>query len=184
MYNHSKGIELFMKKIVDKRASFLIVGIANLLLISYLIVLLSVFLKVIGHNDPIGYQFVVINQIIDEYSSLEPDNSFVYKNVSEQGEEVIKFSSSGDSSYLGTYDPYTYIYGTNDDILHISFRLSNARVSKVVFNHICLCDEDGENVESLSKMNYTVSKKNGWFTAKYSKEETKYIYSVSLTYYL
>ena len=172
-----------MKKITDKRRAYLIVGSVNLVLIGYLIVIVLAFLKFFGHDDPKGYTFIVTNKIINEYSSLEDDNSFIYKNISNQGEEVIRFSSSGESAFIGTYNPNTYIYGTDDASLYISFKLTDVKLNKVVFNTVEMCEEDGLNVYTLKKSDYSTNQKDGYYTLKYSSNNTKYVYSVALTYY-
>ena len=168
-----------MKKITDKRKAYLIVGSVNLILIGYLVVIILAFLKFFGHNDPKGYTFIVTNQIIDEYSSLEDDNSFIYKNISNQGEEIIRFSSTGESAYIGTYNPNTYIYGTDNNSLYISFKLTNVKLNKVVFSTVEMCDEDGLNVYTLKKPDYSTYQKDGHYTLKYSCNVTKYVYSVA-----
>ena len=173
-----------MKKITDKRKAYLIVGSVNLVLVGYLIVIVLAFLKFFGHNDPKAYTFIVTNQIINEHSSLEDNNSFIYKNISTQGEEIIRFSSSGESVFIGTYDPNTYIYGTDDTSLYISFKLTYVKLNKVVFNTVEMCDEDGLNVFTLKRSNYSTSQKDGYYTLKYNSDNTKYVYSVALTYYL
>ena len=173
-----------MKKITDKRKAYLIVGSVDLVLIGYLVIIFLMFLKFFGHDDPKAYTFIVTNQIINEYSSLEDDNSFIYKNISNQGEEIIRFSSSGESAFIGTYDPNTYIYGTDDTSLYISFKLTGIKLNKVVFNTVEMCDEDGLNVYTLKKSDYTTSQKDGYYTLKYSSDNTKYVYSVASTYYL
>lgn len=174
-----------MNRITDKRKVYLIVGVVNFVLISYLLVMLFAFLKVFGKDDPVGYRLTITNQIIDEHSSLEDDNSFIYRYESSLGEVTMKFSSNGDSGFIGNYEPHNFIYETDDNSLIIYFTINNKRLCRVTYHNIALSDEDGNNVTYISKHNFETSSKGNYYYLKYSKKDTpKYLYSVSFTYYL
>ena len=174
-------------KITDKKKTYLIVASVNAILIAYLVLLMFGFKKLLGHDDPKGYQVLLTNQIINNQSSLDSDNTFWYKNMTDRGEEVTRFSCSklSDAS-IGGYEPNTYIYGSEtSNTIYVSFKLNNKKVDKVVFNKLYLSDMDGENIMPISRSEYKYSSKDGFYTMGYSSKDTpKYIYSVYLTYYL
>ena len=179
-----------MKKIENKKA-LLIVGVVDATLILYLILLLLGFFKMmtyikeVGTYKPINY--VVTNEIITSESSLSSDKTFHYYSHNDElndNEELYFHSNRNQNVSIGTYSPQSYIYGTEDKTLYISFKLENTKVYKVTYHQVLISDMDGENVTALSNKEYKVSKKDGYFTFEYSKSSPKYIYALSLTYYV
>lgn len=173
----------------NKKKNLLIVGGVNLVIISYLVILLFAFLKIYGKPDesslykPVKYQ--ITNEVIKSYSHLNPsDASFHYS--SDEGEYIseIIFMTSGDNASIGTYDPQSYIYGTSDKTITITFELSETPLYKVSFDEIKVSDNEGHNVKKLARSAYSTSMKSGKGVLKYSSNKEKYIYSVSLTYYI
>ena len=166
-----------------KHKSIIIASIIDLGLFVYLIAIILAFFKFYGPVDERllydYYQFNITNEVIDSHSSLDSENKFVYTNTSEEGNvEVIAFSSNGSDNSIGTYDPQSYIFGTENKSLYITFITETIPCSIVRFNEIKVCDSSGENIKTLSKDDYSVNK----FTLTYKTNTPKYIYSVSLTY--
>ena len=171
---------------MSKKKSLLVVGLVNLGMFIYLMVIALAMLKMFGHDDDKAYYYMITNSVINSHSSLEDDNSFIYHSYNEElddTEEII-FSSSGDSASIGTYDPQSYIYGTDDKSLYIAFALGLTKVSKVRYNDVKVCDIDGNNAYTLSSSDYDTYYSDGYFVLKYSNNASKYIYSVSLTFYV
>ena len=166
-----------------KHKSIILASIIDLGLLVYLIAIILAFFKFYGPVDERllydYYQFNITNDVIDSHSSLDSENKFVYTTTSEEGNvEVITFSSNGNDNSIGTYDPQSYIFGTENKVLYISFITETIPCSIVRFNEIKVCDSSGENIKTLSKDDYSVNK----FTLTYKANTPKYIYSVSLTY--
>ena len=166
-----------------KHKSIIIASIIDLGLFVYLIAIILAFFKFFGPVDERllydYYQFNITNDVIDSHSSLDSENKFVYTTTSEEGNvEVITFSSNGSDNSIGTYDPQSYIFGTENKALYISFITETIPCSIVRFNEIKVCDSSGENIKTLSKDDYSVNK----FALTYKTNAPKYIYSVSLTY--
>ena len=172
-----------MRKLSDKKKAILIVGAVDGVLLLYLAVLLLTFLKVFGKADKpvsyLAYQYQVTNEIIDAESSLI-ERTFTYVDE----DKSLRFSTTGLNASIGTYAPHTYIYGTTSGSLTISFKIEGVSLAKVTYDEIKTSDINGENVKVLSPESYTTFKELGWFVLKYTSDYPKYIYSVSLTYYV
>ena len=166
-----------------KHKSIIVTFAINLGLLAYLIAIILAFFKFYGPVDERllydYYQFNITNDVIDSHSSLDSENKFVYTTTSKEGNvETITFFSNGNDNSIGTYDPQSYIFGTENNVLYISFITEAIPCSIVRFNEVKVCDSSGVNVKTLSKDDYSVNK----FTLTYKTNTPKYIYSVSLTY--
>lgn len=179
-----------MKKL-DNKKSFLITGVVDITLLVYLFVLLLAFLKLVDNlkalADCTKIDYVVTNQIINSESSLTSENTFYYRSHNDKinDDEVLYFHSDKNQDVsIGTYNPASYIYGTEDLTLYISFKLDSIKLYKVIYTQIFVSDINGENISKLTYRDYSTLKKDGYYTLKYSKDAPKYIYSLSLTYYV
>ena len=180
-----------MKRIEDKKKALLLVGITDGVLLLYLILILLTFFKLFGHIKELGnykpISYVVTNEIITSESSLTSEKTFYYHSHNDEindDEELYFHSNLNQNVSIGTYSPQSYIYGTEDKILYISFKLENTTVYKVTYNQVLVSDMDGENVKTLSNKEYKVNKSNGYYTLVYSLNSPKYIYALALTYYV
>ena len=177
-----------MNKLGDRR-SIIITALVNLSLIAYLGLILLFLRRDIGKDDEYKnyhqISVVLTNEIIDEYSSLDSDNNFTcYKDIeiseSRSDQVIFTFSSSGDNASIGTYNPYTYIYGSEDKDLFISVKLKDSKSYKVRYDFIYVSDEDGNNFRKLYYSEYSLSN----YKVTYSKDEPKYIYGLELTIFV
>ena len=177
-----------MNKIGDRR-SIIITAIVNLGLIAYLGLILLFLRRDIGKDDEYKsyhqISVVLTNEIIDEYSSLDSDNNFIcYKDIeiseSRSDQVIFIFSSSGDNASIGTYNPYTYIYGSEDKDLSIFIKLKDSKSYKIRYDFIYVSDIDGNNYRKLYYSEYALSN----YKVTYSKDEPKYIYGVELTVFV
>jgi len=171
---------------LKKHKSILIVSIFDGVLLIYLVALLLGLFKVVGTPDEWKiynyHQYTIDNTVIDDESSIDSENRFVYRSTGKlDNEEIITFYSNKNlSNSLGTYNPYSYIFGTEDLELYINFYTP---ISDIVrFTDIYVCNIDGQEVKRLEKSDYNVAKSNQGYTLKYVTGSAKYIYSVSLTY--
>ena len=185
--NHS---EQEMKKL-DNKKSLLIAGVVDISLLAYLIVLLLGFLKLFNEakilSNCIKVNYIATNEIINSESSLTSENTFYYLSHNHEidNDEVLYFHSDKNQDVsIGTYNPASYIYGTEDRTLYISFKLDNISLYKVTYTEVFVSDIDGKNVSLLTNRDYSTFKKDGYYTLKYSKDAPKYIYALSLTYYV
>lgn len=179
-----------MKKLENKK-SLLIAGVVDISLLVYLFVLLLAFLKLVDNlkalADCTKIDYVVTNQIINSESSLTSKNTFYYRSHNDKinDDEVLYFHTNKNQDVsIGTYSPQSYIFGTEDNTLYISFKLDNISLYKVTYTKVFVSDIDGKNVSLLTNRDYSTLKKDGYYTLKYSKDEPKYIYALSLTYYV
>ena len=171
---------------LKKHKSILIVSIFDGVLLIYLVTLLLGLFKVVGTPDEWKiynyHQYSITNEVINDESSLDSENRFVYQSTDDLGNErtITFYSNKNENNSLGTYDPHSYIFGTEDLELYINFYTP---ISDIVrFNEICMCDIDGQNIKRLEKSDYNVAKSSQGYTLKYVSGSAKYVYSVSLTY--
>ena len=175
---------------MGNRKKFYIFAGINLAMVAYAVILSLAFLKMFGKDDestlyqPIKFQ--VTNSIIKSYSELDTDNSYHYHALGYNDNPVeLSFYTSGNNASIGTYDPNNYIYGTDDKTITITFEMSEMKLYKVTFDEVCICNEEGKESRALARSEYDYYMSNGKGVFKYSKkDEYKYIYSVSLTYYV
>ena len=179
-----------MKKLENKK-SLLIAGVVDISLLVYLFVLLLAFLKLVDNLKALAdckkIDYVVTNQIINSESSLASENTFYYRSYNDKinDNEVLYFHTDKNQDVsIGTYSPQSYIFGTEDNSLYISFKLDNISLYKVTYTKVFFSDIDGKNVSLLTNRDYSTFKKDGYYTLIYSKDAPKYIYSLSLTYYV
>lgn len=180
-----------MKRIEDKKKALLIVGVVDLVMVAYMLLILLAFFKLSGQlKDFSNYKrinYIVYNSIITSESSLNSDHTFTYyshNNEIDDNEELYFHSNKNENCSIGTYSPNSYIYGTEDKDLYISFKLENKKIYKLTYNQVFVSNMDGEEVKELNKNKYSTSKKDGYFTLKYSDTNPKYIYALSLSYYV
>ena len=172
----------------SRMKKLLIVGAVDICLLAYLGLLLLGFLKFIGQPDedslyrPVIYK--VERNIINDQSTLVNNKEFHYELDTEFGLTELVFNNSGSNAYLGTYDPWTYIYGCDEGTLSISFGIKDTKLYKVTFDEVYISDENGGSPRKLLHKEYTTSMNNGVGIFNYSTNEAKYIYSVSLTFYV
>lgn len=174
-----------MKVICDKRKSLVVIGIVNSLLFVYLLSMLLVLFKLVGKDDS-GYypnlnKYAVTNNIIDPHSSIDSDNSFTYVDASI--DLSMRFSSSGSSVSIGTYEPYSYIFGTDDTELYIHTSITSDVKYKIVYTAIYVSDIDGNNVTKLYYSQYQSSYKDHGYLITYNGDSPKYIYKIELSIY-
>lgn len=172
-----------MRRIKSKKKSLLIIGVVDFVFVLYTAVLVLAFLKVFGKDNTkvnyVGYVYSVTNEVITSESHLDG-----YSYTYEDEDKTMRFSSSGSNGSIGAVEPHTYLYGTTSSTLFISFKIEGTKVARVTYDEVKICDDYGSNISVLDKSKYTSYKKDGWFTFEYSDSAPKYIYSVSLTYYV
>ncbi len=177
-----------MKTLLKKYRNYLVIGLANIIMIGYTAVLLLAFLKLGSYDDwkIANYCSYNINSsILDASSSIKVEgDTYYFSYDSEQSEyhylENIRFSTKGSGASIGGYGYDTYIFKGKGNI-EISFTLNNVSIYKLQFNDIKVSNiEDDSDPTSLT--GYKLSHKDNRYKLSYSSSENIYIYSVSLLY--